>query len=73
MIFKYICNFVVNRQSMSKDFQLCSFIGISQSVLATSYVKWIDVWMIFTMIIPFLEVMTILAKEGKIVGKCLQS
>ena len=58
---------------MSKDFPLFSFIGISQSVLATSYVKWIDVWMIFTMIVPFLEVMTILAKEGKIVGKCLQS
>ena len=32
-----------------------SFIGISQSILATSYVKWIDVWMIFMMIIPFLE------------------
>ena len=27
MIFKYICNFVFNRQSMSKDFQLCSFIS----------------------------------------------
>ena len=32
-----------------------SFIGISQSILATSYVKWIDVWMIFTMVVPFLE------------------
>ena len=70
MIFKYICNFVFNRQSMSKDFQLCSFIGISQSVLATSYVKWIDVWMIFTMIVPFLEVRTMLAKGGKMVEFC---
>ena len=33
-----------------------SFIGISQLILATSYVKWIDVWMIFTMVVPFLEV-----------------
>ena len=33
-----------------------SFIGISQSILATSYVKWIDVWMIFTMIVPLLEI-----------------
>ena len=33
-----------------------SFIGFSQSILETSYVKWIDVWMIFTMIVPFLEV-----------------
>ena len=32
-----------------------SFIGISNSILATSYVKWIDVWMIFTMVVPFLE------------------
>ena len=32
-----------------------SFIGISQSILATSYVKWIDVWMIFMMVVPFLE------------------
>ena len=32
-----------------------SFIGISGSILATSYVKWIDVWMIFTMVVPFLE------------------
>ena len=55
---------------MSKDFQLCSFIGISQSVLATSYVKWIDVWMIFTMIVPFLEVTTMLAKGGKMVEFC---
>merc|ERR550517_2158270 len=32
------------------------FIGISQSILATSYVKWIDVWMIFVLAVPFLEV-----------------
>ena len=32
-----------------------SFIGISQSILATSYVKWIDVWMTFIMVVPFLE------------------
>ena len=59
---------------MSKDFPLFSFIGISQSVLATSYVKWIDVWMIFTMIVPFLEVITMLAKgvhqRGEMVESC---
>ena len=46
------------------DFQLCSFIGISQSILATSYVKWIDVWMIFTMIVPFLEVKPMKSEKG---------
>ena len=50
---------------MSDDFQLFSFIGISQSILATSYVKWVDVWMIFTMIVPFLEVMTMFTNGGK--------
>ena len=38
------------------NFRLRSFIGMSRSVLATSYVKCIDVWMIFTMIVPFLQV-----------------
>ena len=33
-----------------------SFIGISQTILATSYLKWIDIWMTFTMTVPFLEV-----------------
>ena len=28
-----------------------SFIGISQSIMATSYVKMIDIWMIFTMVL----------------------
>ena len=32
-----------------------SFIGISQSILDTSYVKWIDVWMVFVLMVPFLE------------------
>ena len=32
-----------------------SFIGISQTILDTSYVKWIDVWMVFVLIVPFLE------------------
>ena len=30
--------------------------GISQSLPTTAYVKMIDIWMMFTMIIPFIEV-----------------
>ena len=34
----------------------CRFLGLSQSVPITSYIKMVDVWMLFTMTIPFLEV-----------------
>ena len=34
---------------------LFSFLGISQSLPSTSYIKLIDIWMIFTMIYPFAE------------------
>ena len=34
----------------------CRFLGLSQSLPVTSYVKMIDIWMLFTMTIPFLEV-----------------
>ena len=30
--------------------------GLSQSLPVTSYFKMIDIWMLFTMIVPFLEV-----------------
>ena len=30
--------------------------GLSQSLPVTSYIKMIDIWMLFTMTIPFLEV-----------------
>ena len=33
-----------------------SFIGISSGLPTTSYVKMIDIWMIFTMVIPLLEI-----------------
>ena len=33
-----------------------SFLGLSQSLPVTSYIKMIDIWMLFTMTIPFLEV-----------------
>ena len=33
-----------------------SFIGLSSSLPTTSYVKMIDVWMIFTMTFPLFEV-----------------
>ena len=30
--------------------------GLSESLPVTSYIKMIDIWMLFTMTIPFLEV-----------------
>ena len=39
---------------MKKRF--CRFLGLSQSVPVTSYIKMVDIWMLFTMTIPFLEV-----------------
>ena len=33
-----------------------SFLGLSQSLPVTSYIKMIDIWMLFTMTIPFIEV-----------------
>ena len=39
---------------MSKCF--CRFLGLSQNVPVTSYIKMVDIWMLFTMTIPFLEV-----------------
>ena len=39
---------------MTKCF--CRFLGLSQSVPVTSYIKMVDIWMLFTMTIPFLEV-----------------
>ena len=35
---------------------ILSHIGISSSLPTTAYVKMIDVWMIFTMTIPLLEI-----------------
>ena len=34
----------------------CRFLGLSQSVPVTSYIKMVDIWMLFTLTIPFLEV-----------------
>ena len=31
--------------------------GISESLPTTSYMKWIDLWMMFSIIMPFLEVL----------------
>ena len=33
-----------------------SFLGLTQSLPVTSYIKMIDIWMLFTMTVPFLEV-----------------
>ena len=40
-----------------------SFLGLSQSLPTTSYIKMIDIWMLFTMTIPFLEVIQHTTKE----------
>ena len=40
-----------------------SFLGLSQSLPVTSYIKMIDIWMLFTMTIPFLEVVLHTANE----------
>ena len=37
--------------------------GLSQSLQVTSYIKMIDIWMLFTMTIPFLEVVIHTANE----------
>ena len=41
---------------MIPDKMFCRFLGLSQSVPVTSYIKMVDIWMLFTMTIPFLEV-----------------
>ena len=41
----------------------CSFIGISNSLPTTSYVKMIDVWMIVSMVLPFCEIIFIAGKD----------
>ena len=42
---------------------LSSFLGISQSLPSTSYIKLIDIWMIFTMIYPFAETALVCLKD----------
>ena len=42
---------------------LSSFLGISQSLPSTSYIKLIDIWMIFTMIYPFAETVLVCLKD----------
>ena len=42
---------------------LLSFLGISQSLPSTSYIKLIDIWMIFTMIYPFVETLLVKTKS----------
>lgn len=43
--------------------QLFSFIGISKDLPITGYIKMIDVWMIFTISYPFLEIVLHALKE----------
>ena len=48
----------------------CRFLGLSQSLPVTSYVKMIDIWMLFTMMIPFLEVTLHTTNEVLIRSDC---
>ena len=43
---------------------LPSFLGISHSLPSTSYIKLIDIWMIFTMIYPFAETVLVCLKDA---------
>ena len=43
---------------------LFSFLGISQSLPSTSYIKLIEIWMIFTMIYPFAETLMVCLKDA---------
>ena len=47
---------ISNEKSANWEYSPCSFIGISQTLPTTAYVKMVDVWMIVSMIVPFLEV-----------------
>ena len=40
----------------TKNFTISRFINVSMSLPKTSYVKMVDVWLLFTLLIPFLEV-----------------
>ena len=33
------------------------FVGVSQSLPKTSYIKMVDVWLVFNLLIPFVEVL----------------
>merc|ERR1712155_192070 len=56
-------------------FLICSFMGLSQTLPVTSYFKMIDIWMLFTMTVPFLEVVLHTTKEvfkkSKVAPACL--
>ena len=61
----HLCKYsvFVTSNLINKLFIVHSFIGISQTLLTTSYVKMIDIWMIYTMMVPFLEVVFISYKQ----------
>ena len=40
----------------TKNLTISRFINVSMSLPKTSYVKMVDVWLLFTLLIPFLEV-----------------
>ena len=46
-----------------KKTDFSSFIGMSQTLPATAYIKMIDIWMIFTMLYPFAEIALVWTKD----------
>ena len=54
---KPLCECQVFSQLNQPDPKFSSFMGINQSLPTTSYMKWIDLWMMFSIIMPFLEVL----------------
>ena len=54
----HFCN-----DDLFKSIFLFSFIGISQELPSTAYIKMIDVWMLFTMICPFFEILMLWLKD----------
>ena len=43
---------------------LFSFLGISQSLPSTSYIKLIEIWMLFAMIYPSAEILLVCLKDA---------
>ena len=52
------CKYIISLNANGQDLTIFnfSFIGINQTLPSTSYIKMIDIWMVFTMICPFSEI-----------------
>ena len=62
--FACYCNIVSIFSNMKHEiWHFSSFMGISQSLPSTAYIKMIDIWMIFTMMCPFFEILRVWLKD----------